>query len=58
MTYFDILLCANRVYVVIEWAGLVTLTLGGLLMVSIVRAAPPGPEAEPGAAKPELDEAG
>lgn len=37
--YFDVLLWEEKVYPLIDWAGLVTFALGGLLVVSIVRAA-------------------
>jgi Glycosyltransferase family 87 len=44
IAYFDVLMVAQRLHEVMEWAGLVTFVLGGLLVASIVRAAPPAPE--------------
>ena len=41
VTYFDYLLYADRSYRIEQWGGLPTFCLGCLLMVSIVRAAPP-----------------
>jgi hypothetical protein len=50
VTYFDAVVTIRRVAELLEWAGLPTFCLGCLLMVSIVRSAPP-------AVEPEADEA-
>jgi hypothetical protein len=48
VAWFDVLLLRGQELRVVEWAGLVTFVLGGLLVASIVRAAPPAPEPGPG----------
>jgi len=45
--WFDVLIVRERTFAVAEWAGLVTLVLGGLLAASIVRASPPADPSAP-----------